>query len=533
MARIGIFGWGVVAPKSPDIESFAKNLEDGESWLTAFDGFGPSTFLVGDPDFDFEDYRSWIDERFAPSKFHQLERKMGGTALYALGAFIQSLRQNPGIEQTLQELGPQTHVLIGTGIGDLPTQYKTSLELHDARRKWNRFWAVGARNSDRARYDAASDAERQDLEDEWEVPQDPRQLPEDSFERETAHAAWDEFWMWRSEGLQAYLDEYDIIESLGIDGEVAAGKLHVIRKKRTDLARLQKKWNCPTPPWSAVSANLIWNIANAPAAQVSMMGRITGPAYAPVAACSSFGVGLKLAMQAIEAGDAKAVIVGMTDPAPHPIVVGAFYDAHVLSANRDPSIPLTNLRGTHISGGSVLWIVGDYDYMTGKGYKPLGLEVIGVGVTSDAQHIITPSKDGPLAAIRLAVEHSGADEDQFGTWDLHATATPGDYLEVQTLRKVFPDGLAVTAHKGIFGHGMAVSGGWELTAQYLGLIKGKLDPTPLTVDTINTEIETAPYEYVYDAPKDAPAGLAGKLSMGIGGINACVISRRWDEGPDD
>ena len=57
MARVGIFGWGIVAPKSPNIEAFTRNLEKGDSWLTPFDGFGPSTFLVGEPQFDFDDYR--------------------------------------------------------------------------------------------------------------------------------------------------------------------------------------------------------------------------------------------------------------------------------------------------------------------------------------------------------------------------------------------------------------------------------------------------------------------------------------------
>ncbi|MGD8328332.1 MAG: beta-ketoacyl synthase N-terminal-like domain-containing protein [Acidobacteriota bacterium] len=533
MTRVGIFGWGIVAPKSPDIDSFAANLASGESWLTAFDGFGPSPFLVGKPEFDFRRYKPWVDERFPPSKFPQLEQKMGGLTQYALGAFIQALEQNPGIERTLQELGPQTQVLIGTGVGDLPTQYAIANKLRDAQRRWNRFWAAAAHNDDRARYDAASDDERAQLAAEWCVPANPRQLPPDSFERESAFAVWDEFWMQRSNGLREYLGEFEAIEALGIQGDINAGKLHVIRKKKSELARLESKWECPTPPWLAVNSNLIWNIANTPAAQVSMMGNLTGAAYAPIAACSSFGVALKLARQAIACGDAKAVVVGMSDPAPHPILVGAFYRARVLSADGKPSLPLTNLRGTHISGGSVVWIVGDYDYMTAQGYEPLGLEVVGVGITSDAQHIITPSEDGPLNAIRLAVQDAGADPDQFSIWDLHATATPGDFQEVNTLRRVFPNHLVVTARKGVFGHGMAASGGWELTAQYLGISSGELEPTPLTEDIINPAIHDAPYDYVYDVPHAAPPGLAGKLSMGIGGINACVISRRWDEGPTD
>ena len=533
MARFGVFGWGIVAPKSPNIDAFSRNLASGGSWLTAFDGFGPSTFLVGQPEFDFADYRGWVDERFPPSKFPQLEQKMGCTTLYALGAFIQALEQNPGIEATLQELGPQTQVLIGTGVGDLPTLYNLSIELRDAQRRWNRFWASPEQNVDREAYEKADDDERIRRSEEWNIPPDPHSLPADSFEREAAYTDWDEVWMRRSETLRQYLAEFETIESQGIEGDIDAGKLRLIRKKRGGLRLLQKKWGCPEPPWLSVSPNLIWNIANTPAAQISMMGGLTGAAYAPIAACSSFGVGLKLAMQAINAGDAKAVVVGMSDPAPHPILVGAFYKAHVLAADGKPSLPLTDLRGTHLSGGSVLWIVADYDYMTALGYEPVGLEILGVGVTSDAQHIITPSREGPLNAIRLAIDNADVAGQRFGTWDLHATATPGDYQEINTLREVFPNSLMITARKGAFGHGMSASGGWELTAQYLGLANGRLEPTPLTADAINPAIKETPYEFVYGTAREAPAGLAGKLSMGIGGINACVISRRWDEEPPD
>ena len=56
--RLGVYGWGIVAPKSPNVEVFRKNLACSESWLTPFDGFGPDNFLVGTPAFDFADYRS-------------------------------------------------------------------------------------------------------------------------------------------------------------------------------------------------------------------------------------------------------------------------------------------------------------------------------------------------------------------------------------------------------------------------------------------------------------------------------------------
>ena len=88
--RIGVFGWGVVAPKSPDIDTFENNLKSATSWLEPFDGFGPSNFLVGRPEFDFAVYKSWIDARFEPRKYSQLQSKMGNTVKYAIGAFIQA-----------------------------------------------------------------------------------------------------------------------------------------------------------------------------------------------------------------------------------------------------------------------------------------------------------------------------------------------------------------------------------------------------------------------------------------------------------
>ena len=91
------------------------------------------------------------------------------------------------------------------------------------------------------------------------------------------------------------------------------------------------------------------------------------------------------------------------------------------------TLPLTRLQGTHVAGGSVVWILGDYDYMTARGYRVLGMEPIAVGVSSDADHIITPTLAGPTAAIEQALAAAGAVPGDIGTWDLHATATPGDY----------------------------------------------------------------------------------------------------------
>ena len=61
-----------------------------------------------------------------------------------------------------------------------------------------------------------------------------------------------------------------------------------------------------------------------PAAQISMLGRITGPTVAPLAACSGFGATIRMAVNAIQNGEARAAVIGNADPEPHPLTVGSF-----------------------------------------------------------------------------------------------------------------------------------------------------------------------------------------------------------------
>jgi 3-oxoacyl-(acyl-carrier-protein) synthase len=529
MKRIGIFGWGIVAPKSPNIETFENNLDRATNWLEPFNGFGPSNFLVGEPEFEFSHYRQWIGDRFQPRKYSQLDEKMGNIVKYALGAFIQSLGQNPGIEELLERLGTQAHVYVGTGLGDFPLHYEKALIYHKAQNRWNRFWCHKDRHSELAAYYAASQQGKQRIAEDIGIPRDPESADPTDENYADISEAWYAFWVNRSDGLIQYLNELKQIEAESIMGDIDAGKVNIMRHKASGKRKLSAKYGCPIEPWNAVDPKLLWNIPNIPAAQISMLGKITGASFAPVAACSGFGTALKMAVNAIQLGQAKAVVVGATDPQPHPLSVGTFYGAKVLSHDGRVSKPFTGLRGTHISGGACIWIVGDAEYFIQKGYKPLGLEILSVVLTSDADHIITPSRQGPMTAIREALAQALVNPEDVATWDMHATATPGDWTELQNVLEVFPGNTKFTARKGTFGHGMSVCGGWELTAQHMGFAKGKLSPIDLGEDEVHDQIRPYNRCLVRDNPQPMDGDIAGKINMGVGGINACVICRRWKE----
>lgn len=532
MKRIGIFGWGIVAPKSPTIEAFEKNLDRATNWLEPFGGFGPSNFLVGEPEFVFSDYKSWIEDRFRPRKYSQLDEKMGNMVKYAIGAFIQALNQNPGIEKLLESLQTRAHIYVATGLSDFPMHYEKALRYYKAQQRWNRFWCQPEFHSELAAYNAAADEEKRRMIEESGAPPDPEDVDPLDENYEDIAEKWYAFWVNRSDGLQQYLDELRQIEAESVMGDIEKGKVQLIRRKSTAIRKLDARYGCPVEPWNAVDPMLLWNLPNIPAAQISMLARITGPAFAPVAACSGFGTALKMGVNAIRSGQAKAVVVGASDPQPHPLSVGAFYGARVLSGDGRVSKPFTGLRGTHVSGGACIWIVGDADFFMEQGFKPLGLEILSVALTSDADHIITPSREGPLTAIRQALSEARIDPEDVGTWDMHATATPGDWQELQNAVEVFPGSTKFTARKGTFGHGMSVCGGWELTAQHIGFAKGKLLPIDLEKDEVHDQMRPYHHCLVGDEPVTMEGDIAGKINMGVGGINACVICRKWKNPAD-
>ncbi len=515
--RIGVFGWGVVAPKSRNVDVFAQNLEQAGTWLTPFTGYGQSNFLVGEPEFDFETYHAWFDERFPPAKFAQLKDKMGPVVQFAMGAFIQSLGQNPGIEQYLQDLGLKCHIYVGTGIGDITITQREAVAYERVLRRWNEFWAAPERCAPLRRH----------LEGEPDpgAPRNPAEVAIGTEAWIEAKYDWDAHWAARSDALSAYLAEAREVHAEPVPPSSGSAKLSMIRQKLNRIRGLNKTWGCPAEPWTACSPDLLWNISNIPAAQISMIGKIVGTTIAPIAACASFGVALKMAADAIHAGDATAVVIGMTDPPPHEMVISAFYNANVLSADAGVSRPMTGLKGTHVAGGACIWIVGDADVLMARGFQPLGMEIVGVGASADAHHIITPSKGGPQLAIKDALDHIQAEDVR--TWDMHATATPGDATEIEnSLEMLHPD-VIFTARKGTFGHGMSVGGGWELTAQHLGMAKGKLFPMPLTEGELHADVKVHSARFVDEHGCEIAQGYSGKLSMGVGGINSCVISRPW------
>ncbi len=528
--RLGVLGWGVVAPSAENTREFRSQLESEGTWMTPFTGFAQSNFWVGKPKFDFSSYKSWIVDRFGATRYANLEKKFGDNIKMCIAAFIQALEHNPTMEHFLQDLGSQVHVYVGTAMSDMNLQEDLNQDMYRANRKWERFWAQPEQCSSRQDYEnLPSEEAKNSYLEEHQAPPDPERA---EFSDEESHIAaqdaWYHYWAQRSERLRQYLTSSAAFMGEDITGDVEQQKVKTLKKRLVAQKRLQKEYGCPDEPWAITAQGRLWNIDNIMAAQISMMGKITGLSVGPSGACSTFGVCLEMALNAIQTGRAKVVVVGAVEPVPQVLEVACFNDAKVLSNDGKVCMPMTGLRGTHVSGGSSVWIVGDVDYLMSKGMKPLGCEVIGIGTSSDADHIITPSNEGPKEAIRLALADAGIDAKAIQTWDCHATATPGDYNEVKNITELIGNHVHLVARKGQFGHGMAVCGGWEMTAVMMGVQENKIFGTGLKREDLNEEILKLNDKIVTETT-ELPGPLIGKTNMGVGGINAAVVLKQWDK----
>ena len=143
---------------------------------------------------------------------------MGPMVQYAMGAFIQSLEQNRGIEQYLQSLGTKCHIYVGTGLGELTIAYEEALRFESAFHRWNEFWAAPERCSPLRAHKSGEHVDSN-------APRDPVTLTVGSEEWIEAKHEWERHWAARSDGLTDYLNEARSIQGEPVPPSSNSAKL--------------------------------------------------------------------------------------------------------------------------------------------------------------------------------------------------------------------------------------------------------------------------------------------------------------------
>jgi len=275
-----------------------------------------------------------------------------------------------------------------------------------------------------------------------------------------------------------------------------------------------------------------------PSALVNMLGgfvsiyqNLKGPNLSSVTACAAGTHAIGEAAKTIMIGGAEQMLVVGAESAVCGAGVGGFAAMKALSTrNDDPktsSRPFDKDRDGFVMGeGAGALVLEDYETAKARGAR-IYAEVIGFGESGDANHITTPTMDGPLRAMKAAFKMAG--EPTIDYVNAHGTSTPAnDKNETAALKELFggkDNCPPVSSTKGQIGHCLGAAGSMEAIISIMAMERGIIPPT---INYITPD-ELCDLDYVPNTAREADLNVVMSNSFGFGGTNGVVIFKKIDE----
>ena len=272
-----------------------------------------------------------------------------------------------------------------------------------------------------------------------------------------------------------------------------------------------------------------------PGALVNMLGGFVsiehgtkGPNLSSVTACAAGTHAVSDATKTIMCNGADRMLVVTAESAITGVGIGGFAAMKALSTrNDDPktsSRPFDADRDGFVMGeGAAALVLEEYDVAVARGAKIYG-EVIGFGESGDANHITTPSLDGPARAMKAAYKMAG--EPKLDYVNAHGTSTPiNDKNETLALKDLVggkENCPPMSSIKGQIGHCLGAAGGIEAVTCLMAMRDGIIPPTI----NYQTQDENCDLDYVTEGARKAELNVVMSNSFGFGGTNGVLIFKK-------
>jgi 3-oxoacyl-[acyl-carrier-protein] synthase II len=280
--------------------------------------------------------------------------------------------------------------------------------------------------------------------------------------------------------------------------------------------------------------SIVQIIPNLAAGWVSMELGTRGPLMSECTACAASNMAIGDGLDAIRLGRADVMICGGTEAPVTRVSIAGFGAMRAISRrNEDPkaaSRPFDLERDGFVMGeAAAMVVIEDLEHAKARGAK-IYAELLGYGVSADANHVSDPDPTGenPARALRMAFGDAGIDPEEVGYVNAHGTSTPaGDTGEVRVLKLALGEDKAyrtpISSTKGATGHCLGAAGAVEAIFTVLALDRGILPPT------INqtTPDPTCDLDFIPNEARHEQVDVAVSNSFGFGGHNACLVFRRW------
>ena len=272
-----------------------------------------------------------------------------------------------------------------------------------------------------------------------------------------------------------------------------------------------------------------------PSALVNMLGGIVsinhglkGPNLSSVTACAASTHAISQAAKCIMIGQATNMLVIGAESTICGVGIGGFAAMKALSTRNDEpskaSRPFDANRDGFVMGeGAGALVLEEYESAVARGAK-IYAEVVGFGESGDAHHITSPTLEGPLSAMKQALDMAkGVKIDYVNA---HGTSTPvNDKNETAALKAVFGDKCPpVSSTKGQTGHCLGGAGAIEAVISIMAMRDGIIPPT-INYETPDPDCDL---DYVPNKARKADIKAVMSNSFGFGGTNGSLIFKKVD-----
>jgi 3-oxoacyl-[acyl-carrier-protein] synthase II len=276
-------------------------------------------------------------------------------------------------------------------------------------------------------------------------------------------------------------------------------------------------------------------IINLASGQVSIRFGAKGPNLATCTACSASAHAVGDSYEIVKRGDADAMIAGGSEAAITPMSVAGFGQLRALSTRNDAperaSRPFDKDRDGFIIGeGAGVLILEELEHARRRG-APIYAEIVGYGMSGDADHMTAPSEDadGGRRVMAMAIRKAGITPDQVDYINAHGTSTPyNDKLETLAIKNCFGEHarkLVISSTKSMTGHLLGGAGGLEAGISALSVFHQIVPPT-INLDDPDPECDL---DYVPHTSRKMSIRYALSNSFGFGGTNAALLFKKYEE----
>ncbi|MEJ2210527.1 MAG: beta-ketoacyl-[acyl-carrier-protein] synthase family protein, partial [Anaerolineae bacterium] len=276
-------------------------------------------------------------------------------------------------------------------------------------------------------------------------------------------------------------------------------------------------------------------LCNMPAHHVSLQFQCQGYNSTVVTACASGTQSLGEATDLIRHGRADLMLAGGVEGMVHEVLIGGFTAMRVLSADNEhpeqAAKPFDVRRDGFVSSeGAAIVVLERLDKALARGAR-IYAEVLGSAANTDAYHVAIPDPEG-AGAVRCmqgALEDAGVEPHEIDYINAHGPGTVvGDPVETKAIKTLFGEHayrVPISSTKSMIGHSLGAAGTVEAIACVKSINEGIIHPT-INLEQPDPECDL---DYVPLVAREAEVRTTLSNSFGLGGQNACLVLRRYEE----